>query len=455
MWTTQVLAEFISSIQSNNISPQAKEMAKHCLLDLLGAAVAGYGSRSAQAARSLVLRLFSGGPSGLWFSGSRLQAEASALANSTAASTLDLDDGHRLAVGHPGASIVPAVLAVGEEVNAQGEDLLSAIVIGYEVGTRISAARDLSSLDTMSTGRWCSFGAAAAGGWLRRLKPVLLAEALSIAGVQSPGLAASGYSSVMGNSVKEGIPWSTFTGLSALRLAEKQFSGPVDLLDHPAYYQAKKILDGLGREPYAIEKVYFKPYACCRWIHSALDAFTQLTAEHQLKAGEIEKVRVDTFGRSMTLNNYPNPDSLESAQYSFPFCIALAAFRGKEGFLPMKSEVLMDPELVAFARKVELRIDPELDRLFPEKAPNRVVLETPRGAFEARVDVPLGDPENPLGPSELEMKFRKVVEGKLSLHGQEEVISAITALEESPSRLFRLLERPFPLNLVPKKEEHS
>src|SRR4030042_6208290 len=118
MWTTQVLSEWISSLKPKDISPRAKEMAKRCLLDLVGVALAGYSSLSAQAMRSLALSLFSLGPSGLWFSGSRLQAEGSALANSAAASALDLDDGHRLAVGHPGASVIPAVPAVGEEMKA-------------------------------------------------------------------------------------------------------------------------------------------------------------------------------------------------------------------------------------------------------------------------------------------------------------------------------------------------
>ena len=253
----------------------------------------------------------------------------------------------------------------------------------------------------------------------------------------------------MGNSVKEGIPWSTFTGLATLRLAEREFTGPVDLLDHLAYYQPRKIREGLGNEPFAIEKIYFKPYACCRWIHSALDAFLRLTAEHQLVAGDIEKVRIDTFKRSLTLNNDPNPDSLEGAQYSFPFCLAVAALKGKEGFLPMRSEFLLETEVIDFARKVELKADPELDGLFPEKTPNRVILETNRGVFEGRVDTPLGDPDNPLGPAELETKFRKITEGRLSLHGQEEVISAIASLEKSPSRLFSLLERPFPINPRP------
>ena len=442
MWTTQVLSEWVSSLKPQDISLQAKDMAKRCLLDLLGSALAGYSSLSAQAMRALALGLFSVGPSVLWFAASRLQAEGSALANSAAASALDLDDGHRLAAGHPGASIIPAVLAIGEEVKATGDDLLAAIVIGYEVGLRISSARDFPSLDTMSTGRWCSYGAASAGGWLRKFTPALLAEALSVAGVQSPGLSAAGYSSVMGNSVKEGIPWSTFTGLSALRLAEEGFNGPIDLLDHPSYYQPQRILQGLGRKPLAIEKTYFKPYACCRWIHSALDAFMKLAAEYQFEAAEIKKIRVDTFKRSLMLNNYPNPDSLESAQYSFPFCLALMALRGKESFLPIRPEFLMQSEVIELARRVELRLDPELDALFPEKTPNRVVLETHRGVFEARVDVPLGDPGNPIEISELEAKFRKLSERELSHQGQQEIISAIASLEKGTPKLFSLLEGP-------------
>ena len=96
------------------------------------------------------------------------------------------------------------------------------------------------------------------------------AEAMAVAGVLSPGLSAAGYSKVMGNHAKEGIPWATMTGLWAADLAAGGFTGPLDILDHPDYYDAAKILAGLG-EGFAVDAIYFKPYACCRWIHSALD----------------------------------------------------------------------------------------------------------------------------------------------------------------------------------------
>jgi len=133
------------------------------------------------------------------------------------------------------------------------------------------AARDFSTLDTLSTGRWCAYGVVAAGG---RLVP-------DDAGPASPRPWPSPVSSRRAfpppvtarsweNQVKEGIPWATFLGFVALELAQKGFTGPTDILDHPAYYDRDRIVGGVGKR-FAVEEVYFKPYACCRWIHSALD----------------------------------------------------------------------------------------------------------------------------------------------------------------------------------------
>ncbi|MCK7469781.1 MAG: MmgE/PrpD family protein [Desulfomicrobium escambiense] len=94
-------------------------------------------------------RLGGAGSADIWFGGGRRQAAFAAFANSAAASALDLDDGHRAAGGHPGAAVIPAVLAVAQEVQAGWSEVLAALVAGYEVGVRISAARDFSALDTL------------------------------------------------------------------------------------------------------------------------------------------------------------------------------------------------------------------------------------------------------------------------------------------------------------------
>jgi 2-methylcitrate dehydratase PrpD len=442
MWVTETLAEYISCLRPEDVTPGAKEMAKRCVLDLVGAAVAGFESCAAHAVRTALTRHFADGPSTVWFSHLLLDGAAAAMINSAAASALDLDDGHRAAGGHPGASIIPAAVAIAEEVGATAEELLAAIVTGYEVGIRVAAARDFAALDTLSTGRWCAYGAAAAGGFLRKMPPHKIAQALAIAGVQAPGLSASGYSSVMGNHVKEGIPWSTLTGLVALDLAADGFTGPTDILDHPSYYDREKIVADLGSD-FAIERVYFKPYSCCRWSHSAVDALLGLLAEHDIDPKEIHKVDVYTFGRALRLNNSVNPDSLEGAQYSVPFALAVAALRGERALLPLRTQCLGEPDLIDFAKKITLHIDPDLDRSFPARTPARVLLRTTRGDYERLVVDALGDPANPLDRSKLEFKFRTLTSGAMSSQEQEAMITALTDLETGGyARFLEILRKP-------------
>jgi len=428
--TTAVLARFACELAPDMIPASAYKAAKKCILDLVAAAVAGSRLPAARAVLDMSERLFSSGPSDVWFSGKTLNAAGAAYVNSTFASASDLDDGHREAMGHPGASIIPAALAVAQETDASGRELLAAIIIGYEVAIRIAAARDHTALDTLSTGRWCAYGAAAAGGRLRHKNPDKLAQALAVAGVQAPGLSAAGYSHVMGNSAKEGIPWATLTGLSALWLADKGFTGPADILDHPDYYDSAKIISDLGNN-FAIERVYFKPYSCCRWIHSAIDAIYLIIAENELNAGMINKLEVHTFERALRLNNYPAPNSLEDAQYSIPFCMAVAAIEGKEGLLPLLSDLLARKDIVSFAHRIQLYSDRKSDRLFPAMTPAKVIAHTQKGVFAKRVESPKGDLSDPMNFIEIENKLHRLSSQIRPDFFPDKIRDAINSLEKN------------------------
>jgi len=246
----------------------------------------------------------------------------------------------------------------------------------------------------------------------------------------------------MGNSAKEGIPWSAYTGLAALDLAECGFTGPLDILDHPDYYDSKKIAEGLG-ERFAIESVYFKPYGCCRWIHAALDSLRSIQETNGIAGDRILEIRVETFGRALTLNNHPAPESIESAQYSIPFCLALAAIHGGEALLPFRPDSLADERVIALAKKVSLRMDPDLDRTFPAASPARVTVKTANGAFQSEQRHPLGDPANPMDNAALRVKFRRLSEKRLSPDDQSALIQAVTTIEtDGPERLFSALTSP-------------
>lgn len=426
--TTRVLARFASELKADVISPFALEMAKRAIMDLLAAAAAGLDTLPARAVTASAGAIFSKGASTLWFSDKALTAPGAAYVNSTLASAQDLDDGHRLAMGHPGASIIPAALAVAEETKASGMELLVAIIVGYEVAIRISAARDHDNLDTLASGRWCCFGAAAAAGRLRGMSPDKLAETMSIAGVQAPGLSAAGYSNVMGNSVKEGIAWSTLTALCALEPAENGFTGPLDILDNPDYYFSEKIVSGLG-ETFAIEQIYFKPYSCCRWIHSAIDALCDIMTEHSLDAEEMTGIDIYLFERALRLNNYPDPDSLEGAQYSIPFCLAAVAVAGKKALLPMRPELLCRSEIIGLARKVQLFEDVELTEMFPETVPARVIVRTKNDSYARLVKHPEGDPANPMQWQQIEDKFRHLSQHCRDFFDVNKAVCAIKNME--------------------------
>ncbi|MBN1830142.1 MAG: MmgE/PrpD family protein [Deltaproteobacteria bacterium] len=437
--TTEVLAEFVCNLKPEKIPSATRESVKKCIADLIAASIGGYSSDSAKHIRKISQAIFSEGPAGLWFAGVSRTVAGAVFANSAAASALDLDDGHRAAGGHPGAAIIPAAFAAYEERRCDDETLIAAVVAGYEVAVRIGAARDFSRLDTLATGRWCSYGAAAAAGKIKGFKPGKLAQALAIAGVQSPGLSAAGYSAIMGNHVKEGIPWSAVTGLVALELAEQSFTGPTDILDHKDYYQAEKILSDLGAG-FAIDGVYFKPYACCRWIHSALDGLERLMNDCNVAAKDIRSIRVDTFGRALLLNNYPDPSTIEAAQYSIPFCLAVLAVDGKPALLPLDNSLLVRPDIIALARKIKLAVDPAFDAVFPAKVPARVRLAARGETYETTIEDPLGDPGNPMDYRMIEEKLLGLSNKYLSPERQGDLLKCLSStMNGSFSKLVNLL----------------
>ncbi len=438
--TTTQLACFARDLQARDLSRNVTNSARCCLLDLIGAAAAGRHTGAARAVRRVAGATFARGAARIWFDPRTLHPSAATWANSAAASALDLDDGHRAAAGHPGAGIVPAVLAAAAEADPGWRELLAAITVGYDVAVRVSAARDFERLDTLSTGRWVAFGVAAAVSRLKRLSVESTAQAMAIAGVLSPGLSAAGYSTLMGNHTKEGIPAAALTGMMAVDLAAHGHTGPLDILDHAGHYDAARITAGLGVD-FAVAGVYFKHYACCRWIHGALDALFDLLERHPTPPDRIHSIEVHTFERALRLNNYPDPSSLEGAQYSIPFCLSAGAVRGKESLLPMGEDLLTDPEIVRLARRVTLTVDPELDAAFPKKTPARLVVVTSAGRFEATCADPRGDPDNPLTWDDLVGKFRRLAASGMPAEKAEEVIRCLTRMEEGePGSLLSALE---------------
>lgn len=423
--TTVRLARFVSRLTAQDLPPSAMASAGRCVLDLTTAALAGQGTPAVQAATAFSDGFFPPGTATVWFKNRRLSPAGAAMVNSVAASVLDLDDGHRSAGGHPGASIIPACLAWAEALGRSGRDFLAAVVIGYEIAVRIASARDMPALDTFSTGRWCGYGAAAAAGWLKKTDTDALAHALSVSGIHAPIQSASAYSR-LGHNTKEGIPWATLSGLAGLEMAEHGFTGPLDILDHPDYFDRTKIIAGLG-ETWAIEETYFKPYSCCRWLHAAIDGMVDLMDKHRIAAGNIQSITVQTFRRALGLKNEISPQTLEAAQFSLPFCLAVAAVQGPQALVPLTADLLNRPDLLDWAGRVKFERDESLDAMFPKKTAARVILKTGEQTVARVVEHPKGDPVNPLQDVDLEKKLTWIAQKRLP---EERIHAILTGLQQ-------------------------
>ncbi len=437
MYLTGILADHICSVSKAARPASIDETALRCILDLLGAAIAGAGAKGPAAARQSASLIFGEGTAPIWMSAKTAAPVAALLCNAAAACALDLDDGHRAARGHPGACVIPTVLTLATQSKVTGHALVSAIIAGYDIGVRIAAAQNPQGIPTRQSGRWAAFAAVAAGASMMRTRPAHIAQALAIAGVLAPNQQAngsSGYSSDTGNDVKEGIAWSTATGLTALYLAMSGHTGPADLLDHPDYYDRERIVDQLG-DRWEIGGTYFKLYACCRYIHAPLDALLAIMIEHALVAEEITGVTVDTFGWAVRLGNKTNPENLVDIQYSLPYCLAVAAIHGPAALAPVDVRLLNRPDLSRFAERVRINADPEFDRLFPHQTLARVTVETTRGIFRSQVAGPVGDPARPLAFGALGGKFRRVTRGVISPRQQETLINAVLRLLSDDGRL--------------------
>ena len=399
------LAEWLAATQRTDIPDAVVARAGDCVLDAVGAALAGREEQSSRVMAQVMQAAMAAGTARLWFEGASVGTIAAATANAMAATALDIDDGHRKAAGHPGAAVVAAACAVAEEVGAHADDFAAAVVCGYEAAVRVALARHPAHHDSTVSGRWSGVGAAVAAARLRGLPPEQMAQSILIAEQHAPRVSAALHHGFAGSDVKEGIAWSVHSGLLAVDLARAGFRGYPDAFDQNILYDPERLVAGLGRFD-AIGGLFFKPYACCRWIHSAIDALAGIMAEAALTPGDIDRVEVETFARAAGLGNHIAPADGAQAQFSIPFCLGVTAVAGIPALLPLDEALIGDHRIEAFARKVSVGIAPDMEALFPALAPARVVVHGAGRRIARTVEAAFGDPGNPMRRGDLRAKFR-------------------------------------------------
>jgi 2-methylcitrate dehydratase PrpD len=186
-----------------------------------------------------------------------------------------------------------------------------------------------------------------------------------------------------------------------------------------------------------------------------VEALLQVMTEHGLAAEHMDSVHVETFRQAANLDNQADPPTPESAQYSVPYCLGIAATKDDSALMPMAADDLHDPAAVAFANKVTVTCDDALAADFPVTVPARVIVDTKTGTFEAQVDLPWGEPNGPQRRADLVAKFHALAPRRIGEHRAAAMIAAVENLKNGPlNPLLNLLSGPAGTDIVELDARH-
>ncbi len=403
------LQDFIHQLAWSDLPDAVQNQARRCLLDTLGAAAAGRQTEASRIAHAVAVDLMGGAGGRLWFDGREVSPAGAALANGLTTDAFDIHDGYTLTKGHAGAAVVPAALAAPAAPGWRLADLLTGLVVGYEIALRAGRALHASACDYHTSGAWNALGCAALMARRLALTAEQTRHALGIAeyyGPRSQMMRCIDFPTM----VKDGSGWGAHAGVTAAYLARRGFTGAPALT---VERELPELWAGLGRDWLMLDQ-YFKPDAVCRWAQPAIAAARRLRQEHAFDPAAIVQVRVFSFYEATRLATR-RPQNTEEAQYSLPFPLAAALVHGRLGAPALTGDGLGDPLVLALSERVECLEEAAYSARFPAERLARVELtladsrQLAAGPLE-----PIWEAHTPPSDDELREKFTWITEGLLT-----------------------------------------
>jgi 2-methylcitrate dehydratase PrpD len=430
------LARYAAALRYEDIPAEIVRRAKECIADTVAAIVCGAALPWSRIVIDYARRAGSGGSCHILGSaGPAVTAPAAALANGALAHAFELDSLTRPGAGvHPGATLLPPALAIAQQQALGGRALISAFVAGCEVMVRIGRATHHTNEERgfHAPGNTGPFGGAVSGGHLLGLDAKAMANALGIAGSLASGLLEFARASQGGMVKRLHLGRASEGGVLAASLAAGGFTAPDTVLEGPFGFLAvfcrewdvTELTRGLG-EHWATSSIALKRYSCHINAHAAVKALSQLQAEHSFTGAEVAAVTISGSERMATLHNIPEPADLMMAQYSVPFCAALALYRDPRNPESFAEGALDNPGIRALARRVTIRPAPAGGA--HGGATTEVTVELDEGArFSATAT------DGTLAPGDLGDKFTRLTRAALGERSAP-LFERLMRLEHQPS----------------------
>ncbi len=439
---TAQLANFLARLRFDQLPPAVVARTEDLFLDWIASALAGRNARPVRSLERFAQMMGpADGPSEILVSRRHTSPLFAALVNGASSHVVEQDDVHNGAVFHPATVVFPAVLAAAQETGASGQAFITAVVVGYEAGVRVGAFLGRSHYRVFhTTGTAGTLAAAAGVAHLLGADEHTMLNALGSAGTQAAGLWE--FLRDAADSKQLHTAKAAADGLLAAYLARDGFTGAERILEGEQGMAAGmsqdanpgRLIDGLGTR-WAVLETSFKYHASCRHTHPAADALLQAIEQHNLRAGQITHIRAHVHQAAIdVLGPVTDPRTVHQARFSMGFVLALIALKGHASVTDFSDAALHDQPIRDFLGRVEMILDPEIDRAYPERWIGLVEVETADGRhLTSRVDVPKGDPDNTLGRAELEAKARLLAQYQQGAAPEEieQIISRVWGLHEA------------------------
>ena len=432
-------AAWAQQFRAQSLAPEVLHHAKRAVIDLEAAMISGAVVAPATLLEKALAEELDRGGARLAL-GRKATVRAAALINGAAAHTTEVDDIYRDGIYHPGAPTIPAALALAQARGASGEQFLRAVVVGYEISTRIGAAMGRAHYKYWhNTGTIGCFGACAAAAELLQLDAARFAHALATVATFSAGLQQSFRMDSMSKPLHAGR--AAEAGITAALAAREGVTGSLDVIEGEAGYGRAmsdgpdwdKALATLGRE-FHIARMTFKNHTCCGHTFAAIDGAQALQQRMGLAAKDIARVKVGTYRAALDVAGYEEPRTAAEGRFSLKYVVATALTHGSVRFAAFEPGRLQDPATRDLMRRVDVAVDPQLDAAFPAQRAARVAIETRDGRREEFLQpTRIGDPDAPLSDARLEAKYLELAAPVLGEAKAKALLERLWRLQELES----------------------
>lgn len=344
-------------------------------------------------------------------SGYRAPMRTAALINGVASHIVEFDDIYAPGTNHPGSPVIAAALSAATGLDKSGQELLEAVVAGYEVSNRVARALGIAHYKKWhTTGTAGTVGAAAATSRLWGLDAESTAQALATSSTMAAGLqgAFRGVSEIKplhpGHAADAGFI-ATALARNGVLAAKDMFEGDTGLGHTMSDDVDWERAIGDAAE-FTIQRTTIKNHGCCGHIFAAIDGAQALRQQHGFNVHEIDSIVVGGYSATVNVTGNYLTDNPASAKFSLPFVLASSLIHGSIRLHAYTHERLNDSQILELMKRVTVELDPEIDAVFPEQRSANVRISLRNGDVLTRYQPHrIGDPDLPLSDAQLEDKF--------------------------------------------------